>query len=160
MVAVFLLLGTNIGDLKENLRRALEALEEGGLVILKKSRIYRTKPWGNEEQPDFLNMVVQTQCAYSPLELLVKIKDIEQQLGRKPNRRWGPRVMDIDILFYGKQIIQETNLTIPHPEFFRRPFAIQLMAEVAPDFIPPHSSRPIRDYLGEKNNEEPAVYCN
>lgn len=159
MATVFLLLGSNLGDLEKNLQRACDALEAIGIMILKRSHVCRTKPWGDVAQPDFLNRVIEVHCSFTPAELIVKLKEIERRLGRKPNRRWGPRVIDIDILFYDQRVVQDVGLTIPHPEFFRRSFAIRLMAEVAPDFIPPNSAQCMRDYAREIDNEELTVHC-
>lgn len=157
---IFLLLGTNVGDIKENLRNALRALEDNAIAIKKKSRMHRTKPWGNTDQPDFLNMAVQVECEYTPRELLAIIKRIEKGMGReKATERWGPRVIDIDILFYDQEVITEQDVTIPHKEFFNRPFAIKLLCEIAPDFIPPHTGKRLSEHLEGVNCGECEIYC-
>jgi len=147
MENILLLMGTNVGNLKTNLLTALRLLDENGIRVVKKSKIYRTKPLGNEDQADFLNMALEVECLYEPLELLRVLKRIESHMGRKRTRRWGPRVIDIDILFYGDRIIKKKELEIPHREFFNRTFAIELCAEIAPDFVPPRSKKKIKDYL-------------
>ncbi len=148
MENIFLLMGTNIGKLKKNLLTALDLLKKNEIRVVKKSKMYRTAPWGDENQPDFLNMALEIECRHEPLELLRVLKKIESLMGRKRNeRRWGPRVIDIDILFYGRKIIKQKDLVIPHKEFFNRTFAIRLCAEIAPDFVPPKSNKRLKDYL-------------
>jgi len=148
-----------VGSLKENLSRAIEELTKNYIEILKKSSIYKTKSWGNTNQPDFLNMALEVRCNYSPSELLTILKMIESMMGREDGTRWGPRVIDIDILFYGNNVINDNNLTIPHKEFYNRPFAIIPLAEISPDFIPPQSEKCIKDYTRELNNEGIEIYC-
>ncbi len=157
---IFLLLGTNVGDVEKNLHNALKALEDNRITIKKKSRPHRTKPWGYTDQPDFLNMAVEVACTCTPAELLTTIKQIETDMGReKAARRWGPRIIDIDIIFFGQQEIAEHNLIIPHPEFFNRPFAIKLLAEIAPEFVPPHSDKKLIELLEGVNCGECEIYC-
>lgn len=158
MESIFLLLGTNVGNLKKNLERALNKLQRHNIRIIKKSRIYKTKPWGNNNQPDFLNMAIEVDCDYSPVELLAVLKSIESNMGRIKRRRWAPRVIDVDILFYGDRVIKSENLTIPHKEFLNRPFAIKLLAEIAPDFVPPFSTKRVKDFLDEIRNEGIEIY--
>ncbi len=160
MEQIFLLLGTNQGQLKANLERALQELEKKKIRIVKKSKIYKTKPWGNPYQPTFLNMAVEVSCDYSPLALLKMLKSIETKLGRmKTSQRWGPRIIDIDVLFYGDRIVSTKDLVIPHKEFDQRPFAIKLLAEIAPDFTPPHSTKSMKEYALGADDEGIQVYC-
>ena len=153
MNGIFLLLGTNIGELKTNLLKALDEIKKHKIKILRKSKIYKTKPWGKFAQPDFLNMAMEVECDYSPQVLLKIIKDIEANMGRKKTVRWGPRIIDIDILFYGNETVRQKDLIIPHQEFYNRPFAIKPLAEIAPDFTPPFSKKKIRDYLTDIDHE-------
>jgi 2-amino-4-hydroxy-6-hydroxymethyldihydropteridine diphosphokinase len=149
MACAYLLVGTNLGDLRSNIEKALENMQHKGIVIAKKSRISRTKPWGNTQQPDFFNMVLEINTDYDPMTLLQTIKSIEEELGRTlTGVRWGPRVIDIDILFYEDRVINTRDLVVPHREFLNRPFAIQLMADVAPEFIHPCTHKPVREYAG------------
>jgi 2-amino-4-hydroxy-6-hydroxymethyldihydropteridine diphosphokinase len=159
MQKILLLLGTNFGDLRNNLMTALNELENNRIKVLKKSRIYRTKPWGRVDQPDFLNMGLEISCDYEPLELISVLKQIESLMGRKSeSMRWGPRIIDIDIIFYGRQVIESSHLTIPHKDFFNRPFAIKILAEIAPDFIPPCSKKKLQDYLNGIKHEGFKIY--
>lgn len=159
MERAYLLLGVNLGNLEENLKNAIRELTRCGIKILKRSKVYRTKPWGNPNQPDFLNLCLEVEVPYPPDELLGIIKGIEKKMKRTQKERWGPRIIDIDILFYGTQIIDKKDLKIPHPYFFERPFAIIPMAEIAPDFVPPNSSRRIKDLIPGEKNDGIEVYC-
>ena len=148
MHRILLLLGTNLGNLKNNLLQAQKELENHKIKIMKRSNVYLTKPRGRVDQPDFLNMGLEISCDYPPLDLISVLKKIEVKMGRiSDGTRWAPRVIDIDIIFYGNQVIENSILTIPHKEFFRRPFAIKILAEIAPDFIPPCSKKKLQDYL-------------
>ncbi len=159
MSNILLLMGTNVGTLKTNLFRAQKELEKRGIKIVKKSKIYRTKPWGNRDQPDYLNMALEVECNYTPGELFSILKTIESDMGRKKTtRRWGPRIIDIDIVFYGSQIVERKDLIIPHREVFNRPFAIKLLAEIAPNFVPPLSDKPMKDYLKGVDDEGFEIY--
>lgn len=159
MERVYLLLGTNLGNLKRNLLRALEELKKNNIKVHKKSKFYKTKPWGKTDQPDFLNMAVEAESPFTPEELLKRIKEIEIKMKRVPTERWGPRIIDIDILFYGKRKIKKSGLEIPHPQFFNRPFAIIPLAEIAPNFIPPNSNKKIKELLNEVTDEGVEIYC-
>ncbi|MEO0096429.1 MAG: 2-amino-4-hydroxy-6-hydroxymethyldihydropteridine diphosphokinase [candidate division WOR-3 bacterium] len=159
MERVYLLLGTNLGKLKENLMNAVDELSKNGIKILKKSKIYKTKPWGKKDQPDFLNMAVEAETDFTPEELLQKIKEIEKKLKREKTEKWGPRIIDIDIIFYGNRIVNEPDLKIPHPYFFERNFAIIPMADIAPNFIPPAQNKSIKEMKAGVKNEGIEIYC-
>jgi 2-amino-4-hydroxy-6-hydroxymethyldihydropteridine diphosphokinase len=103
MHRVFLSIGSNLGEKEKNCLQAIEMLEKAGLIIDKKSSIYITKPWGFKNQPDFANMAVEAFTELKPLELLKLIKKIERKMGRKPSIKYGPRIIDIDIIFYDEK---------------------------------------------------------
>ncbi len=159
MEKIFLLLGTNLGNSKMNLDKALNEIKKCRITILRQSKIYKTKPWGYSDQPDFLNLGIEVSCHYTPVQLLDILKQIEKKMGRDKGPRWGPRLIDIDIIFYGKKIIKTERLTIPHPQFFNRPFALHIIAELAPDFIPPGSDLKMREITREIPDEEIQIYC-
>lgn len=129
-------LGSNIGDKPENIRKALKLLEERGVARLAAvSRIYRTPPWGVLDQGDFANACAIGETALSPYELLAAVKKIEADMGREPTRRWGPRLIDVDILFLGDHTLDDPELTLPHKELFGRGFVLMPLVEIAPDLV-------------------------
>ena len=134
---VYLLLGSNLGNKKEILNKAIELLVEKIGIIISQSKDYETKPWGVTDQPDFLNLAIAIHTKLTPLEILEQTQSIENQLGRIRKEKWGARLIDIDIMFYGNEIIDETNLKIPHPLMQERDFALIPLAEIAPDFVHP-----------------------
>ena len=126
-------LGSNIGDKPANIRRALALLEERGILRLTAvSSIYRTPPWGYEEQEFFANACALGETRLPPLELLAAVNKIEKAMGRQPSIRWGPRLIDIDILFYGTGSFEDTKLSLPHKSMFKRAFVLVPLAEIAP----------------------------
>ena len=132
MPGIFLGLGSNLGDRKRFLDEALAALPGCGITIDTVSSIYETSPVGVTDQPDFLNMVVEVTTELSARQLLEAIKGIEKDLGRTSGPRWGPRVIDIDLLLYGDEVIDEPDLVVPHPELFSRQFVLDPLREIAP----------------------------
>jgi 2-amino-4-hydroxy-6-hydroxymethyldihydropteridine diphosphokinase len=136
MAKVFLALGTNLGDRLENLHRAIEALAPT-VKILARSPIYETPPWGVTDQPAFLNMALRGETLLPPTALLHFLKSLERQLGRIPSVRYGPRLIDLDILFYDDLVLDSDELTIPHPRLHERAFVLVPLADLAPDFVHP-----------------------
>jgi len=129
-------LGSNIGDKPENISKALKLLEERGVARLTAvSRIYRTPPWGVLDQGDFANACAIGETPLSPYELLAAVKKIEADMGREPTRRWGPRLIDVDILFLGDHTLDDPELTLPHKELFGRGFVLLPLVEIAPDLV-------------------------
>ncbi|MCL2384552.1 MAG: 2-amino-4-hydroxy-6-hydroxymethyldihydropteridine diphosphokinase [Alphaproteobacteria bacterium] len=129
-------LGSNIGDKPDNIKNALALLEERGLFHLAAlSSIYRTPPWGYKEQEDFANACAIGETGLPPLDLLAGIKAVEQYMGRQPTVRWGPRLIDIDILFYGDVTFEHEKLNLPHKDLFSRAFVLVPLAEIAPELI-------------------------
>lgn len=134
---VYLLLGSNLGNRKEILDKAIELLSQKIGVIISQSKDYETAPWGVTNQPDFLNLAVSIQTRLEPLQILEITQSIENQLGRVRKEKWGARLIDIDILFYGNEIIDEPILKIPHPLLQERDFALSPLSEIAPNFVHP-----------------------
>ena len=134
---VYLLLGSNLGNRKEILDKAIELLNEKIGIIISQSKDYETKPWGVTDQPDFLNLAIAIHTNLKPLEILEQTQLIENQLGRVRMEKWGARLIDIDIMFYGDEIIDELSLQVPHPLMQERDFALIPLAEIAPDFVHP-----------------------
>ena len=135
-VRIFLGLGSNLGDRMENLERGLAVLGER-LNLVQSSSIYETEPWGFEEQPAFLNCVVEGKTSDSPEGVLEILREAEQRVGRRATFEWGPRVFDADLLFYGRRIVNLPQLTVPHPRIPQRAFVLVPIAEIAPDFEHP-----------------------
>ena len=135
---VYLGIGSNLGDRQENLAQAVGALNAGPeLSVLRTSGIYETAPWGLAGQRDFLNMVAEMSTTLTPQELLDRVKDLERELGRKPSPRFGPRLIDVDILLFGDTVVDEPDLQIPHASLHLRAFALVPLAELAPDTLHP-----------------------
>jgi 2-amino-4-hydroxy-6-hydroxymethyldihydropteridine diphosphokinase len=128
-------LGANLGDAPGSLRRAVDLLREAGLVFDALSSLYSTKPWGVTDQPDFVNACALARTYLDPLPLLDLIKATEQAMGRRETRRWGPRVIDIDLLFYDDLRWRDERLTLPHPGVLERAFVLLPLAEIAPDLV-------------------------
>lgn len=127
-----------MGDPVKNIREAYTRLEKANIAgIINKSGFYLTEPIGNTNQDDFINSVVYAETTLLPHDLFKALKNIEFLMGRPPGASWKPRIIDIDILFYGDKIINAENLKIPHPEIENRLFVISLLNEIAPDFIHP-----------------------
>ncbi len=152
MKKIFLSLSSNLGDKKANIENACVLLEKNDIKIIKKSALYETEPWGEEEQPWFLNQVVEVATILHPQDLLEKTQDIEKELGRKKRKKWTEREIDIDILFYGKEILHKENLTIPHPFIEDRKFILVPLNEIASDFIHPILKKSMKELLHECND--------
>ena len=135
-ITVYLGLGSNLGDMESNLRRGIELLQQK-VHITGKSRIYETQPWGYVDQPDFLNCVCRGETALTARDLLSFVKEVELDLGREPTFVNGPRTLDVDILFYGDQVVSETDLEIPHPRLSQRGFVLVPLADLAPGHLHP-----------------------
>jgi 2-amino-4-hydroxy-6-hydroxymethyldihydropteridine diphosphokinase len=143
---VYLALGSNLGNRIENLRDAITKLAPDVKVIAS-SPVYQTPPWGFECQPAFLNQVVAGETHLIPVDLLKYLKNIESVLGRSPTFRNGPRVIDLDILFFDELIIDQPDLVIPHPRLHERAFVLVPLADIAPDFHHPVFGLSVKEML-------------
>jgi len=148
-VLAYIGLGTNLGDRELNLRRALARLEELGSV--RASSFRETDPVGVIDQPRFLNAAAELETELPPRELLERLLEIERELGREraTERRWGPRVMNLDLLLSGQEAIDEPGLTVPHPRLADRRFVLEPLCELNEDLTLPDGTR-IRDLLGSQ----------
>jgi 2-amino-4-hydroxy-6-hydroxymethyldihydropteridine diphosphokinase len=146
MSKVYLGLGSNLGDREDALRRALSLL---GLVMTVQavSSLYETEPVGYTAQDTFLNAVVRGETSLAASDLLVKAKEIEQQVGRTPTVRWGPRVVDIDLLSYNDTVSDDSALTLPHPRLAERAFVLVPLSEIDPDWRHPLLAQTARALL-------------
>ena len=130
--------GTNLGDREKNLDRAIISLDSRpDLAILRISGIYETEPWGMTDQPNFLNMVAEIATSISLGELLERVKKLEQDMGREDGPRFGPRLIDVDILLLEDQMVDQPDLQIPHASLHLRAFVLVPLAELAPDLVHP-----------------------
>jgi len=154
---IYLSIGSNIGNRKKYLNDAYYRISNFGKV--KGSHLYRTEPWGNDSLPEFLNACINLDTKLKISELFKGLKKIEEKLGKERKNKLESRKIDIDILFYGNQVIISKDLIIPHKEFFNRPFAMKLLAEIAPDFIPPHSDKCLKEHLNGADGEGLEIYC-
>jgi 2-amino-4-hydroxy-6-hydroxymethyldihydropteridine diphosphokinase len=138
MVQAFLGLGSNLGQREDSIERAVAALAQTpGIVVRRRAGLYETEPVGVCDQPWFLNTVVEIETELSPSELLTVCKQIERSLGRRERMRYGPREIDLDILFYDDVIVSEKDLQIPHAQVHRRRFVLVPLCEIAPDHVHP-----------------------
>jgi 2-amino-4-hydroxy-6-hydroxymethyldihydropteridine diphosphokinase len=170
-LSVYLSFGSNVGNRFKNIQRAIKLLEEIGFDIIKTSSLYETAPWpirdkslnglkGKKEQPHFLNLVIKGKTKLSPEKLLEEIKKIETTIGRKPARKWGPREIDIDILFYKKEIINTPSLVIPHPQLHKRAFVLIPLKEISPRLIHPLIKKTVSQMLNDLNDNGSVVLYN
>ena len=142
-------IGSNFGNRQENCEKAVNLLSRKGIKVLKCSSFYETEPWGVKEQPKFINTAVETETDLKPEELLKTIKGIESDLGRGSGIRWGPRLIDLDILLYNDLVVKTNNLEIPHPGVKNREFVLKPLSEIAPDKIHPVLKKSIESLLLE-----------
>ncbi|MBB6001542.1 2-amino-4-hydroxy-6-hydroxymethyldihydropteridine diphosphokinase [Arcicella rosea] len=133
----YLLLGSNLGNRVEMLENAIQLIANKIGLIAKRSKFYETAPWGVENQPNYLNLALAVETTLSSKELLLQAQMIEEMLGRVRIEKWGARLIDIDIIFHGNQIIDEPSLTLPHPLMQDRNFVLVPLEEIAADFIHP-----------------------
>lgn len=134
MAEAALALGSNLGDAAGNVSLALLKLDDvDGLTLLRLSKLYRTPPWGLEDQPEFINACAMFETELSPEDLLATCKRLEVEMGRVPAERWGPRLIDIDLLWMSGEVRNSEALTLPHPRMLERAFVLVPLAEIAPD---------------------------
>jgi 2-amino-4-hydroxy-6-hydroxymethyldihydropteridine diphosphokinase len=149
----FLSLGSNLGDKRENLIRALDALKkEARVKVIRCSSVYSTQPVGDVAQPWFCNQVVEVDTALSPGDLLALAKKVEKRLGRRPAPRNGPRTIDIDILLAGDRIISTPGLVVPHPRMSERNFVLIPLKEIAPRAVHPVLGVDIEELLSRSGD--------
>ena len=146
----YLGLGSNLGNKQNNINETIKRLFQlKNVEIVRTSSIITTEPYGKIDQPDFLNCVIELDTDLLPKELLKKCLDIENQLGRIRVEKWGPRTIDIDLLFYGNKIMDTKLLVLPHPELHKRKFVLISLNELCPDLIHPILKKKIKDIFLE-----------
>ncbi|QYJ01865.1 2-amino-4-hydroxy-6-hydroxymethyldihydropteridine diphosphokinase [Thalassovita mediterranea] len=136
MTRAALAFGSNLGDSAGMIGRAIDALDEMvDVSVTARSSLYATPPWGVEDQPDFVNACALVETDLAPLDLLSACKDLEVALGRVPGERWGPRLIDIDVLWMDSVSLESEHLTLPHPRMTERAFVLVPLAEIAPELV-------------------------
>ena len=150
MTKVYLSTGSNLDNRSKNLNLAIEILDQhDNIQVLRSSSIYETDPWGYEDQPMFLNQILEIDTDLRPPVLLKLLKQVEKDVGRRPTFKYGPRIMDIDIIFYGDEVCESENLNIPHPQLEQRAFVLVPLAELIGEFIHPVLRKKINRLLQE-----------
>ncbi len=157
-ITTYIALGSNMGDKMATCRRALDLLSRAGRVT-KVSSFYCTEPVGYPNQEDFINAVAELETSLSPLALLVACHVIEDKLGRSRLLQWGPRTIDLDILLYGDQVVNNSELTIPHPLMAERRFVLVPLCEIAPQATHPVVRKTVADLLKELTDSHRVVRC-
>jgi 2-amino-4-hydroxy-6-hydroxymethyldihydropteridine diphosphokinase len=147
MNSVVILLGTNLGNRFRNLSEALLLISKSVGEVNVSSKIYETAPWGNLEQPSYLNQVIELVTPVDAITLMRKLLEIEEQMGRIRAKKWSPRIIDLDILYFNEEIIVADTLTVPHPFLHERRFVLVPLAEIFPDKVHPVLKKKNKDML-------------
>jgi 2-amino-4-hydroxy-6-hydroxymethyldihydropteridine diphosphokinase len=156
MTTVYLALGSNVGDSAHYIMKAIDLL---GPVLhdMQRAPLYASKAVGFTDQADFLNTAISGRTELSPQELIQVIDDVEQQVGRVKRFRWGPREIDIDIIFYGNQILETESLTVPHPSFQERDFVLRPLLDLDSKIIDPVSHKTVKQLLGSLDTSQLSI---
>ncbi|MBW7956838.1 MAG: 2-amino-4-hydroxy-6-hydroxymethyldihydropteridine diphosphokinase [Deltaproteobacteria bacterium] len=151
---IFIAIGSNLGDRERNIREATRLAEKGGgLTVVKVSPLYESEPWGPQDQPRFVNAAMEARSELPPGELLRYLKGIEAEMGRREAERWGPRLIDLDIIFYGSRVIKGERIEVPHPRAHERAFVMVPLSDIAPGFVDPLSGATVSE-LAERLGKE------
>ena len=156
MAIVYLALGSNVGDSRVNIAQSIKLLGSS-VKHIKQAPIYASKAVGYTDQPDFLNTVISGHTDLSPHDLLKFTAEVEQQVGRTASFHWGPREIDIDIIFYGTEVIRTDRLTLPHPHFKERDFVLQPLNDLDPRMTDPASGQTVRQLLAAIDPSERSI---
>lgn len=157
MTKAALAFGANVGNRLGNIKKALRLLQSNGINIIKKSDVFETQPFGIENQPRFLNACAIIETSLEPLELLELVKRIEKEIGRITRERWGPREIDIDILFMGNIHIQSDKLTIPHKGIQERRFVLEPLCQISPEWIHPVLDQSAESLMQKLDSKDSSV---
>jgi 2-amino-4-hydroxy-6-hydroxymethyldihydropteridine diphosphokinase len=154
VVTAYLGFGSNLGEREAGINKALvELVRAGACKLIRVSSLYETDPVGIKEQPEFLNAVAEVETELQPLEFLQAIRNVERKIGREKTFKWGPRIIDIDILLYGDTCLTEESLEIPHPEMHKRAFVLTPLAEIAPQAMHPKLGLTARQMSADVGDE-------
>jgi len=147
MSTVYIGIGSNLGDRRGNCEKAMELLEKTGIIVKKRSSVYETEAWGVRDQPPYINMAVEIETELSPTQLLTALKAMEKEAGREKSSRWGPRVLDLDILLFEDVTVLDDDLKIPHPLMHEREFVLIPLDEIAPEANHPLLRKSVHELL-------------
>jgi 2-amino-4-hydroxy-6-hydroxymethyldihydropteridine diphosphokinase len=153
MEEAYLLLGSNLGDSRKYISDAIESISNQVGEIIGISSLYQTASWGNTDQPDFLNQVVKLKTKLLPQQLLKNILVIEENFGRERIEKWGSRTIDIDLLFYGNEIIRDENLVVPHPYLHLRRFTLMPLVELSPELYHPVLNQTVTQLFNQLDDQ-------
>ena len=149
MAIVHIGIGSNLGNREENCEKAIGLLIESGIIVTRMSSLIETEPWGVTNQQKFINAAVEAHTDLGPEELLSTLKKIEREMGRQLSLKWGPRLVDLDILFYDDLVMKTDDLEIPHPYIKEREFVLRPLAEIAPEKVHPVLKKTVRQLQEE-----------
>lgn len=147
MNRAYISFGSNIGDRLRAIEEAMSLIKSSGIEITKKSKLYETEPYGYKEQPSFLNGALEVETDLSCKELLNRLLEIELEIGRVRELKWGPRIIDLDIVFFNDEIYEEENLRVPHPDMHNRSFVLKPLNDICPDYIHPVYKKSVKELL-------------
>lgn len=152
---IYISIGSNLDDPISNCKEVIKRLQSISLVkVLKVSSFYETEPWGVvDEQDNYINFAIRLESSLSPEKLLVILKGMETAMGRESFGKWEARIIDLDIIFYGRDFRQSSQLTIPHPFCHQRRFVLEPLSEIAPDFVHPEFNKTMLELLGELGDD-------
>ena len=156
MNTAILLIGGNLGNRTAHLQQAVQLIDAQAGKVTHASALYETAPWGNVQQPDYLNQALQIATPLEPLQLLQTVMQIERTIGRIRQEKWGARVIDIDIIFYNDAVLSLPELKLPHPRMQYRRFVLAPLNEIAPDWVHPVLQKPVSELLEECKDDLPA----
>lgn len=151
MNTVYIAFGSNLGEMNSVIEKAMLLIEQRGMKIVNKSNIYETKPYGYTDQPNFINGAIEVQTLLSCRKTLIDLLAIELELGRVREFRWGPRCIDLDIIFYNNEIYDEEDLKVPHQDMQNRDFVLKPLNDICPDYVHPIFKKSVRDMLLQLN---------
>jgi 2-amino-4-hydroxy-6-hydroxymethyldihydropteridine diphosphokinase len=147
MPIVHIGIGSNLGDRRAHCLEAVKLLGENHIAVMSQSSLHETEPWGRKDQPHFINMAVEAETSLSPQGLLQVLRSIEKAMGRRDSGKWGPRIIDLDILFYDDVTLNSDDLKIPHPHLHERVFVLKPLAEIAPGKVHPALGKTVLELL-------------
>lgn len=152
----FIALGANLDRPVECIQQAIALLEDKDIKVLRCASLYRSPPMGPQDQPDFINTVVKVESDKNARQLLSQLQDIELKMGKRKVRHWGPRIIDLDLILFGNEIIRLDGLSVPHPRMHERRFVLEPLAELAPDLVVPTHDKTILELQALLT--DPAIY--